>query len=1723
VTFDVFDLRDRVVGEYREYFESFVRIRDEQLDRFVRAQLESGEPWPDAVLQLNPAFVRGSTLGQLAERGIISPQTARFFGHDFRLYRHQEQAVEAAARNENYVVTTGTGSGKSWTYLVPVADHVFRNNPAHHSVRAVIVYPMNALINSQLENLQRLQEQNWPDTPLRFARYTGQEDDEEKERVKQDPPHILLTNYVMLEYMLVRPHERHLLATTTRDLRFLVVDEMHFYRGRQGADVAMLLRRVAQKASKDLRFVGTSATVASGSSKASRDRAVADVASTLFGVEVLPDNVIGESLERIANPVEAHTSGDLAATIKATVPGPSAQEVRSHGLSRWIEECFGVTETDDGLVRQAPTTFNEGVERLAEESGLPQGECRDALKAVLDAGSRASLESGDPVFAFRLHQFLASGRTIYCPIATPERRQPTVTAGYWAPGEKETLLYPLAFCRECGQEYYLCSLEGETLLPGTETLSGFGDEVPGRTGYFAPDREGLWGGEEDLPDSWFEVRKSGSRIKKSLQDWVPQKFVVSPNGSISLASGSENAQLDGEADSTGVQGWWVPKPFLICLNCRTVYEKTMTSDFVKLATLSQTGRSTATTITTASATMQMTAQGVEPDACKVLSFTDNRQDASLQAGHLNDFVQIALLRGALARAVQQKTSLEPHQLGTAAFDALGLAPDEFMATPVNAGPGYDGARRAMVDLLEYRAFEDLRRAWRVAQPNLEQAGLLRIEYAGLPKLALDDDLWRGCPGLEEIDGIRREKILRAVLDHLRSRLVIEAAPFGEDQIKKIVSGANSWLRDPWTIDRKENLHRASVAVLPDSDVEVPYGAFTVSLGPTSGIGKYLRMAKVWGLPHGFDTDEARAMVLGMVNVLRGHLLRPAMFKGQEYGVQIIGASLRWCEGDGKAPPPDPVRFRQSQSRREEEVGSDPNAFFASLYGSRSPNLKRLRGKEHTAQVVADKRIEREKQFREGQLPALFCSPTMELGIDISDLYVVHMRNVPRSPASYAQRSGRAGRGGRPALVLTFCSQGSAHDEHFFRRRTEMIAGSVKPARMDLANRELVEAHFHALWLSTVGASLGSSMAEFLDLETAGEPLQSEFAARLELSERSKQELKLAFRSVVGGESSIIARSSWYSDSWLDELVEDAPRQFDAAMARWRELYEGAWVDLERARKTIDLRNLGKKLDKDEEAAAEARQAEAQREIRLLLNSSDGRDERGESDFYPYRYLASEGFLPGYNFPPQPLRALVRVGDDVQTIARPRFLALSEFGPRNIIYHEGQKNIVTWCLPTGEKLESRLTRAKVCGVCGYIHPGEVAQNVDLCEGCGSRLEGPSFSYPQRLLDQPTIRTRRSERITSSEEERTRSGYNISTHYRFAPNRMPRRSKVVDAAGETIMEVSYASGASVWQINNGSRRSQNPGFTLTLDTGDWRKPDDDPDEDEFTGDGGKVLTDVRPFVRDSRNILLMDVPALDAPASSPHRGREDASLKTLLYALDLGIRLEYQIEENEVQPLLVGSGSRQRILLWEAAEGGTGVWERIAEDPAAFSKIARQALVACHFDPDTGEQLDTKEAKECAACYECLLSYTNQRDHRQLDRFLVRDLLLRLAGSSALAMTQERSYDEQLAWLLDRVDPASSLERSFLEFLGANHLRLPDLGQHQLSGLFVQPDFAYTRDGLPDICLFIDGPAHDDERQRAHDDEVRLELENRGHPVVAIRYDHPLDEQVLRYPDIFGVLA
>jgi hypothetical protein len=394
------------------------------------------------------------------------------------------------------------------------------------------------------------------------------------------------------------------------------------------------------------------------------------------------------------------------------------------------------------------------------------------------------------------------------------------------------------------------------------------------------------------------------------------------------------------------------------------------------------------------------------------------------------------------------------------------------------------------------------------------------------------------------------------------------------------------------------------------------------------------------------------------------------------GYQLPSAAMRWIAGDGTEPYHDPIRVPRVPEQRRE-----PNRFFVDFYKGVAGDGQGLEAKEHTAQVPPGEREEREQRFREARLPVLFCSPTMELGVDIAELNVVNMRNVPPTPANYAQRSGRAGRSGQPALVFNYCASGSSHDQYFFRRPQLMVSGQVRPPRLDLANEDLVRAHAHAVWLAETRASLHSSLADVLDIE--GSPpsleLRDSIHAALQAAEPKGRALARCRRIVETIPN--LSEAEWYSPRWLEDVLDAAVLAFDQTADRWRELYRAA---LEAQATQNAVANDASRSPRDREQARRLR-AEAEAQLELLRGDID--EGLYQSDFYSYRYFASEGFLPGYNFPRLPLSAFIpgrrRAAGRDEFLSRPRFLAISEFGPRSIVYHEGSRYLINKViLPVG---------------------------------------------------------------------------------------------------------------------------------------------------------------------------------------------------------------------------------------------------------------------------------------------------------------------------------------------------------------------------------------------------------------------------------------------------------
>ncbi|MGA5305855.1 DEAD/DEAH box helicase [Nucisporomicrobium flavum] len=1734
---DAFGVHRELINDYRAFTSGFVDVRDRRIAAHVGERLDSGVQWPDPWVSLNPSFAPGGRIADLVTEGLLHPECDRIFRHKknatdpgaegLQLRRHQREAIEAARDGSSYVLTTGTGSGKSLAYIVPIVDRLLRDRDAtgqrRPGVKAIVVYPMNALANSQRHELEKFLHYGYADgqEPVSFARYTGQESDEERRRILADPPDLLLTNYVMLELVLTRPQERDHLIRAARGLQFLVLDELHTYRGRQGADVAMLVRRIRDACEAPaLQCVGTSATMASGGTIADRRRLVADVATRLFGTVVSADRVIGETLER-ATTGAAPMAEQLRVRVATEPSSWSYESFTADPLAAWVETTFGLgPDPDTGmLVRRPPSTVTQAATALATTTGEAPAACEAAIRATLQAGSRViDPRSGRPVFAFRLHQFLSKGDNVYVSFEPEDVRY--ITSRYQAvvPGAPRKSLVPLAFCRECGQEYLVVSrIDKQGRVRYVPRLNNDASGGDAATGYLYVSRDGdqPWPDTVDqaildgrLPDAWLTPADDGSMVlANNRQKYLPRIVRV---------------DIDGEevAEPLGLRAAYLPSPFLFCLRCRVSYEQVRGQDFAKLATLSAEGRSSAMSVISASIVRSLKAvdePGFPDEARKLLTFVDNRQDASLQAGHFNDFVQVVQLRGAVHRAVAAHPQGLTHEVvAQRVTEALGVTMADFAQNPEAKFSAKDSTLRALREVVNYRLYVDLQRGWRITMPNLEQTGLLRVDYADLAELAADDDSWAKTSHLLRNDSAEhRQELCRIVLDELRRVLAIDVECLTEpgfDQLRKL---SDQHLREPWALPDREQLPLTGVAYPRPGGRGGSRG--DQHLSGRSALGRYLQRAGQF--PRSTDkvkSDDAQQIIIDILHVLAQTGLLTIAVPATAHGVpgyRLKASAILWKPGNGLAGADDPLR-----RTIEDEEGARVNPFFRDLYRDVAATLAGLHAREHTAQVPAAQREQREKDFSRADLPVLYCSPTMELGVDIASLNAVGLRNVPPTPANYAQRSGRAGRAGHPALVVTYCATGNAHDHYYFRRSQDMVAGSVAAPRLDLTNEDLLRSHLHALWLAETGQSLRSTLSELLDV--SGEEPTLGVLPEIRQAFDDPDPQRRAIHRAADITASILPElkaTSWWHDSWIHQVITTAPQSFDTACDRWRTLYRAALAE-QKAQNRIVLDQSATKKARD---VAAGRRREAETQLRLLRNEESGAT---HSDFYSYRYFASEGFLPGYSFPRLPLAAYIpaarRGGRDGDYLQRPRFLAIREFGPGALIYHEGARYQVNRIqLPPAEHGQSAIEThdARICEECGYLHAKTVG--IDMCESCGGPLGPTTYG----LLRLQTVFTQRREQISSDEEERRRAGFELQTSYRFhdhgsRPGRVD--ATVTTSDGRPLLHLSYGDTATVRVTNIGRRRrkiADDKGYWLNVVTGKWLRDREAADatsdgDDLDAADDVKTKQKVIPYVEDRRNILITRLAA----------AVDESTALSLAYALERGIEAAFQLEDSELaSERLPDPDDTGRTLITESAEGGAGVLRRLVDEPDALARAARQALLIAHFDPDTGEDtggLDDSTGERCEkACYDCLLSYGNQLNHDLIDRHLVRDLLIDLSRATATRGSGGTSRQQQLEALLARCD--SNLERRFVTWLADHDLRLPDAAQTLVEDAEARPDFVYRLPGGA-VAVFIDGPHHDGAATAQRDREAEESLKDLGWAVIRFRHDDDWDAVVHRNPSTFA---
>ncbi len=1698
-----------LIDEYR----SFLRTSYRFLDDHLRRQFEEHLAQADVVVKgpyvtLARDFALGPTLRGLVDEGIAHPELLEAhwpFGEN-RLYRHQERAFRIGQAGRSFVITTGTGSGKTEAFLLPVLDGILRRKAEGvRGLQAVFVYPMNALANDQLERLRRLLRGTGLD--ISFALYTGdsdtttlalREEPAETERltraeVRRNPPDILLTNYKQLDFLLVRKADRHMF---TQALRYLVLDEIHSYRGALATEIAWLIRRLKAQAGLEpgqLVTIGTSATVASGSEAA---EALARFAGMLFGEAVRPEDIVAEDYappsdlaEPYVPPLPDLDPGQLAALNPADEAQVAALAERLTGRpcppEGPIAERVAAVLAGNRVVRALeeffaePRTVQEAAEHLRrvlpERENAPLEQVRLEVEAYLLVGSVGD-EDHPPRLRPKLHTFFHGVYDVALCL-NPGCRTLVPHGGTLCP-KCGSVAWPAALCRTCGQDFVKVRFEKEDDDHPVGTGDFFSSE---RTAFLThqirelPEAPGTEDSEEDEEDSVVE-RKRRQRRKARPRGKLQEVGVCTACGRL-----VENSVQRCPACHVATVQMLIHRGKLnTCPACGDIYTR---GDIV---TPLRTG-----TASTVSALATHHLDHLAGEDRKLLVFADNRQDAAHQAGYTSDKHRTFALRHAMAHEIREAGAdgvylTELPQRLFDRFKDLGIIPR--MPTRPE--------QERWLDALAYQAANELTRYSR-QRASLENLGMVAVDYESLEDLAEDADflaLTRHLK-LSRDDALR---LVRAILDVMRKNRAV--AYDGRPETGTTLPFFTEYI-DPNTKRRYRELEADPYAVrFPDRD-RSPKG---FALDRPDHVRKGSRLM-------GFIQENPRAGQLTATQKVTARVLGSREL-AEQFLRAVVPLLLKYdilTDVTAKFPIPpiertfrltvlqiDPRRIRLHFARQgyrcnacqtwrpyhlpacptpKCEAGRllpallDRENYYVRLYLERPP--RRLAVAEHSAQIPAQDRARRETDFKEGKLDALVCTPTLELGVDIGPLLTAVLRNAPPTPANYAQRVGRVGRRLRVGFVSTFCA-GGAHDRHAFERPDWFVAGRFDPPRLRLDNPKIVLRHLRSYVLSQLDNELPHLLKDFLD--DAERPTRWKPEALdplLEEVRRRPSELAAALARVTEHDrrAGLLSRNGVADVTVLVDRFADDLTQ---VLERWWQRV--AQLD----REFRQYSALGADPDAMKKAAARQR---AYREI-----TQD--PERA----YVLNYLATQQLLPAYQFPLDTFSLDPGV-PDTPTIYRNAAIAIEEFAPGNFVYANGHKLRSIRVLYPGGPGKSGQARsdAEAAGRLEAFH---------FCSNCDEAVEsGQKNCCPRckELLGDAVdvvfvdaFEAEENLRITSDEESRQRLAFD-RREYLIAGSALEGRLYPYPFHPVELLHL-----CEILVTNWGpleSKLGEGRKFWLCPDCGRHLPYDPtDPAQSKhvrqwYQRHGRFCRGQPVPLVlahRFQADALVLSLPGRE-DARTVGRHTLSPTAVTLAEALRAGASRLLQLEPDElgvsVRRPLSGSGVEQ-IVFYETVPGGAGYLEEMAE---RLPQVARAAEEALYGHP-------------CVqACYLCLKHYRNQGWHHLFDKHLVSDVLTELAGLDSVA-PQPASYGASARKLREMLEaratgsdenfrryPRGEIEevlRAALERIGIDDYER-DFEVREGERLLTVPDFAWP---ALKVAVFCDGYAY-------HGDPRTLELD------------------------------
>lgn len=1735
-----------VIDQFGRWLLTTFPIADRNLEAQVKEQLRhdvGGERLiaKGPYVYLNRAFEKGPSVSALiGERGLgLHPALSGVFPFD-SVHKHQELALRHVKAGKHTVVATGTGSGKTEAFLLPIVDECLhlRDQDSPQGVRAILVYPMNALADDQLRRLRPM----LAGTGITFGRYTGNTpqsdaapqgtlsamrrysreeiellENGQEERVpipyeecynRDDilarSPRILISNYSQLEYMLLR--DKDLALFRGAPLKFLVFDEVHTYTGALGSEVACLIRRlrtVARKRPNEVVCIGTSATVQDASGRIDTQTATRSFASELFGV---PEADVALVQEHYQRPPEL--------THEAFVPPPPEnprqllqailEEARQYQTREEVEEIsdrlLALAEALCG--RKAPEGSSPGARlfTLLENNRLVRtlSHTLSTPKLLSEAlRSLRPLERGstDPEdLTAELLGYLTLGalaRKDGEPLLRPKLHY--FVQGFQGLGcsfdEQGTPRLHFDIDGKTGEsesmrfplvlcrscgQHYVQVRAGEPVLMG-----GVGVQATRQVGRYEP----LEGGEKQVYFTNQLIGQDDSESPGTREAWLCRFCGTLHDAHVGTCR-NESCKRTGLVPVVVSEGEMTK-----CAACGSpakahdeIVTRAHSSEVADVTILSQ----------------SMLSSMQEEALQKLLVFSDNRQDAAFQAGWMRErsrrFRLRHLLREVLAQDPSRSWSLNKL---TAGIVELGIQHGLFATRTHDRD---DDEKRVRWFLLQEFASMGQRRS------SLESLALAEVWYLGIGPGEAAEFYARWTQKLD-VTPVQLENLVRSILDCHRRRgavsdpLLAHQWVYGDTEVRKgLVQVSDKYYPQALVLDKdKKNAFLR---------------AFWASNG-SSGTQEIIRKGIRGGehLISAVRNEFLQALwdmlvendVLVPVELTQRRSGRhvPISLPGRPRQINVEYLAVRqpethWvcdaCRRSQSVPLPTSSCPEYRCSGELKETGVDRDNFDVFQYTQ--TRFVPLKAAEHSAQVPAAERRVIEEQFKRkegGHYNCLVCTPTLELGVDIGKLEMALMRNVPPTPANYAQRAGRAGRRHRIAVVFTYC-RNSNHDRYFFGSPDAMISGEIRVPAFSMRNEPLIRKHVHSAILTALRErakepereALNLAFPPFVHAYFADEIREGQGDPRLRYLEKPRDltplgNLCATYRADIVAELQRTFGETWPGVEAREELVgaEALARYVDEFATDLSGHVRRLFRQVESYRNEVTRLNRkaeGEKLLTDEEE-----------ELKRHKGAVRALTDRSRQENYALSYLSVDGFLPGYAMARQQVTA--QSLDPFMALSRPASVALREYTPANFVY--ANKNIFRprriEFARTGSEGEPDPT--------GRRRLRYDSQSQRLWDPKNSSLEGGTTSGAEELesLLLTSVELKRHQDINDSEKQRRRIGFEVLGQ----PLEKHKGGRYGEIAGLTFK---FLSKESLRIVNLGVRRSGEPGYSLfpvCSICGETRSPTMTERELETFREVHK-----KAHGRDTVGDFALHVEfESDTLHIGPFSSKEKAA--NLFEAVRIGARQLLDMGETELEGFIyTDSTGEQMVAIYDPMPGGSGFLPLVLQYWEVLCDKARHALEHCATDCEK-------------ACYSCMKHFRNQQWHDLLDRHAAIALLMELAQPLRLQHGVEPVGAQPVA---DPKKADSDSEFDFARICAARNFPVPPAQQLRVDlggGDYTLADWAW-----PDrkLLVFIDGTSkklHGNPAQRAKDHLKRQKCRLLGYYVVEITAQELADSTALAY--------